>query len=111
MTRELATKIATKHISKMNPSNWNGIGRKPRSFSTLVATYDIDSKYDELDISFEKEENPDTGKIEWTHCCELRSKSDGSMSAILHGYGIDSINNLVDTILDIVCSELGNEYD
>ena len=38
---------------------------------------------------------------EWVHCCEIVDKSSDTMTEMLTGYGIDSILNLVDTILDL----------
>lgn len=100
MKRELAEKIAKDYLSKMNPSNWNGIGKMPKDFNTKIATYDIKSKNEnELDISFEYDDEEKC----WTHYCELRDKATGELMIPLHGYGIDSVNNLVDTIMDI-CS-------
>lgn len=83
-----------------NCYNWNGQGRKPKSFDTRIVTYDIDSiNRNELDISFDRLEEDG-----WTHYCELRDKESGELMIPLHGYGVDSLQNLIDTIMDI-CSE------
>lgn len=67
-SREKAEKIARDFMGKMNPTNWNGQGRKPKSFDTRIVTYDIDSiNGNELDISFDHLEEDG-----WTHYCELR---------------------------------------
>lgn len=98
-SNEKATKIAKDFLAKMNPSNWNGHGRKPKSFDTRIVTYNIDSiNGNELDISFDHTEDG------WTHYCELRDKESGELMIPLHGYGVDSIQNLINTIMDI-CSE------
>lgn len=98
--REKAEKIANDFLKKMNPTNWNGKGRRPKSFDTRIVTYDINSiNGNELDISFDYLEEDG-----WTHCCELRNHETGELMIILHGYGVDSLQNLVDTIMDI-CSE------
>lgn len=62
---------------------------------TVDMTYPIDQGT-ELDISFEYEESDG-----WLHLCELREKASGDLLAMLHGYGIDSVPNLADTIEDI----------
>lgn len=106
MTRKLAEQIAKEFIKEMNPDLWDGTGEKPESLDTRIATYDVNSENNnELDISFELEDNPDTGKKEWTHYCELRDKRNGDLVECLHGYGIDSVPNLTDTILDICRGE------
>lgn len=95
-----AERIAKDFMKKMNPTNWNGKGRKPKSFDTRIVTYDIDSiNGNELDISFDYLEEDG-----WTHYCELRDKETGYLMIPLHGYGIDSLQNLIDTIMDI-CSD------
>lgn len=87
-------KTAEQHIQKMNPSMWDGKGRKPKTFDTRIVTYSIDDDT-ELDISFELDEE------EWTHYVELRDRKTEALLNCLHGYGIDSIQNLADTIADI----------
>lgn len=105
-SEEKARKIAEDYLKTSNPTNWNGIGCRPKNFSPLIKTYDIDSiNGNELDISFEffkkEEDDPFSG---WTHYCELRDIKSGDVVIPLHGYGIDSVQNLVDTIMDI-CSD------
>lgn len=92
-----AKKIAENFLSRMNPENWDGVGEKPESFDTRIVTYDIDSYDVELDISFEYDEDEKC----WLHYCEVRDKASGDMVEPLHGYGVDSVQNLTDTILDI----------
>ena len=100
---EKAERIAKDFLEKMNPTNWNGNGRKPKSFDTRIVTYDIDSiNGNELDISFDYVNDVDMKG--WTHYCELRNKETEDLMISLHGYGVDSFQNLVDTIMDI-CSE------
>lgn len=99
--REKAEKIANDFLEKMNPTNWNGEGRRPKSFDTRIVTYDINSiNGNELDISFDYLEEDG-----WTHYCELRNKETGELMILLHGYGVDSLQNLVDTIMDICYEE------
>lgn len=97
--RKGAEKIALDFLNSVNPYQWDGAGEKPDYVSTLIHTYDFQSKFgNELDISLEKDE----GK--WTHYCELRDKETGDLLAALHGYSVDSYLNLADTIMDI-CRE------
>ena len=95
-----AERIAKDFMYRMNPTNWNGKGERPDSFDTRIVTYDIDSiNGNELDISFDY-----LGEDGWTHYCELRDKENGELMIPMHGYGVDSLQNLIDTIMDI-CSE------
>lgn len=87
--------IAQEHIKKMNPSSWDGTGNQPVNFNPIICTYSIDD-VSELDISFEKDEQDG-----WIHLCELRDKESEEIIDILSGYGIDSFQNLADTINDI----------
>jgi hypothetical protein len=97
-----AIKIAEDFLIKMNPNNWNGKGRKPKSCDTRIITYNIDSKYgNELDISFDYDKEEKC----WTHYCELRDKETKELMIPLHGYGVDSVSNLTDTIMDICVNE------
>ena len=91
--------IATAHLRKMNPSSWSGSGSQPDGFNPVICTYQINNDT-ELDVSFEKD--PKDG---WYHLCELRDRQSGELLEILSGYGIDSLQNLADTISDI-CKEL-----
>lgn len=102
MKREDVEKIARHHLSKMNPDMWDGDGMEPKTFDSRIVTYQLSDGM-ELDISFEKDKNPDTKKNEWEHYCELRYATNGDCLIPLHGYGIDSLQNLADTI-DDVCS-------
>jgi hypothetical protein len=104
-SEEKARKIAEDFLSKANPTNWNGVGRRPKNFSTGIVTYNIDSiNGNELDSSFEYLDEDESDIPGWTHYCELRDKETGDLMIPLHGYGIDSVQNLVDTIMDI-CSD------
>lgn len=95
MDNNTATSIAKTHLQNTNPSLWNGEGERPSDFNQSICTYPIDDYFD-LDISFEKDETDG-----WLHLCELREKESEELCCILSGYGIDSLQNLVDTIMDI----------
>lgn len=98
--KDKAKDIAKDFLKTMNPTNWDGKGKKPEFFNTGIITYDIGSiNGSVLDISFEYLDGDG-----WTHYCKLRDKETGELITPLHGYGIDSLQNLIDTIMDI-CSE------
>jgi len=102
MNSKQAEQIARDFIGQMNPELWDGVGKKPQSFNTLIVTYDINSKNSNvLDISFEYNKEEKT----WEHYCELRDTHTEDLVIPLHGYGIDSILNLTETILDICSNE------
>lgn len=92
------TEIAEDFIKTMNPTNWNGVGEKPDEFNILIKTYDTKNPDMQLDVSFDY----DTEDKEWCHYCELRDKESGDLITPMHGYGVDSVFNLRDTIDDII---------
>ena len=96
INRNFALKIATKHLKEMNPDMWNGEGDTPSSFDERICTYEISSDYTELDISFYYDEDEQI----WCHYCELRDKETEELLQPISGYGIDSVLNLVDSIID-----------
>lgn len=105
-SEEKAKKIAEDFLSRMNPTNWDGVGKRPKKFDTRIVTYNIGSvNGNELDISFEYLNKDEGDKPGWTHYCELRDKVTGDLMIPLHGYGIDSVQNLIDTIMDICSAE------
>lgn len=102
MTREYAEQIAKDFINEMNPTNWDGKGKRSKELDTRIKTYDFGSPYVVLDISFEY----DRLDKQWTHYCEIVDRKTAELCVPLHGYGINSYLNLADTILDIC-----NSYD
>lgn len=96
MTREKASMIANDFFKDMNPAFWNGQGDKPLTFDERIWECEL-SEYDDLDISFYY----DDIEAEWVHCCEIVDKQSNEMTEMLTGYGIDSMLNLIDTIMDI----------
>lgn len=95
-----AIEIAEKHLQKANPSLWDGQNEAPADFDSRIATYPIDNEI-ELDISFEYDEEDG-----WLHLCELRDFTSEEILSIMHGYGINSPQNLADTIEDICAGRL-----
>lgn len=98
---ERAKEIAENFLNEMNPDMWNGEGLLPPNVDTKIKSYDIDSqKGNRLDISIFLD--PDIG---WCHCCEIVDVATNEVIIPLTGYGIDSVDNLVYTILDICMDE------
>lgn len=89
--------IASEFIKEMNPDNWDGIGERPDTFNLKIKTFDIGIDGIILDISFDY----DVEDREWTHYCEVRDKSSGELMTPMHGYGVNDIQNLTTTILDV----------
>lgn len=103
MTKEKAYKIASEFIQKHNPNMWDGKGEMDKDFSTDLETYyDIFEKDIYMVILFEI----DADEGVWSHFVKLYSKLGDEFIDGYHGYGIDSVQNMVDTILDIC-----NEYE
>lgn len=89
-----AMEIAEEHLRQMNPSLWNGEGNPPEDFDSRIASYNV-GELEVLDVSFE---NID-GK--WMHYCELRDCESEDLLEDAHGDGVNSIQNLADTIAKI----------
>lgn len=90
-----ARKIAQDFMNDMNPSMWDGNSDIPSTFDNRCWEYDLSPDM-RLDISF-WHDNEDG----WYHCCELVDAASNEMVEILTGYGVDSIPNITDTIMDI----------
>ena len=95
MLYDKAFKIAQEFMNDMNPIMWDGNGDVPSTFDDRCLGYDLSPDM-RLDISF-LYDNEDG----WYHCCELVDRISNEMIEILTGYGIDSIPNLTNTIMDI----------
>lgn len=89
--------IAKAFLHEMNPTNWNGQGKMPAGFDARTLEFITDMPDVLLDISFEfcMEDN---GTFQWEHCCELVQESSDTIVDCAHGYGINSVQNLTDTI-------------
>ena len=116
VTRAWAEKTARDFLSKANPTNWDGVGEKPKEFNCHnYFTYDFGSPYVVLDISFDFYAEED-GERMWCHCCEIVDKESFGCTdkveccEVLSGYGVDSYLNLADTILDI-CNNTADWFD
>lgn len=95
MTREKASKIVTDFLKDMNPDMWDGNGDMPKSFDERGWQYPLTDKVN-LEITFVKDDED-----EWCHYCDLVYTSDNSSFDILSGYGTDSPQNIIDTVLDL----------
>lgn len=97
MTRKKATEIVTKFLKDMNPDAWDGNGNKPESFDEHGWQCSLlDDVNLEITFAYDEEDG-------WHHYCDLVHKSDNSSFDMLSGYGIDSLENIIDTVLDLCC--------
>lgn len=95
MKRETAEKIAKDFLNQMNPEMWDGNGEKPESFDNRALEYPLTNEVN-LEITFVN--NEEDG---WCHYCDLVCASDDASFDMLSGYGIDSVQNIIDTVLDL----------
>ena len=91
-----AEEIARAFLCEMNPVNWNGQGKMPAGVDTRALSFPTNLPDVCLEISLElaREDNI----YQWEHYCKLVRKSSDTMIECAHGYGIDSVQNLTDTI-------------
>ena len=95
MKRETAEKIAKDFLNQMNPEMWSGNGNRPTSFDNRAWQYPLTNEVN-LEITFVN--NEEDG---WCHYCDLVYESDNSSFDMLSGYGINSVQNIIDTVLDL----------
>ena len=93
--------IAKAFLHEMNPTNWDGQGEMPAGFDTRTMEFITDMPDVLLDISFELCMEDD-GTFQWEHYCELVQESSDTMIECAHGYGINSVQNLTDTISQLL---------
>ena len=91
-------KIAEEFVKTHNPNGWNGIGEPDKDFSEELEVYNIFKDDVYMVILFEMYEG------EWLHFVKLYWKSDDQLIDGYHGYGVDSSQNLEDTIY-CICKE------
>lgn len=93
--------IAKAFLHEMNPTNWNGQGEMPAGFDARTLEFITDMPDGLLDISFEfcMEDN---STFQWEHCCELVQESSDTIIERVYGYGINSVQNLTDTISQLL---------
>lgn len=95
---KIIRKIAEEFVKQHNPNDWDGNGESDKDFSEELEVYDIFKDDVYMVILFEMYEG------EWLHFVKLYRKSDDQLIDGYHGYGVDSSQNLEDTICDI-CME------
>lgn len=95
MKKEKAKIIVDDFLKDMNPDMWNGQGEQPDSIDTHGWKYPLtDAVNLEITLACNEEDG-------WHHYCDLVSTSDNSSFDMLSGYGIDSPQNIMDTVLDL----------
>lgn len=95
MKRETAEKIVKNFFNQMNPGMWSGNGNRPISFDDRAWQYPLTNEVN-LELTFVN--NEEDG---WCHYCDLVYESDNVSFDMLSGYGIDSVQNIIDTVLDL----------
>lgn len=95
MKRETAEKIVKNFFNQMNPDMWSGNGNRPISFDDRAWQYPLTNEVS-LELTFVN--NEEDG---WCHYCDLVYESDNVSFDMLSGYGIDSVQNIIDTVLDL----------
>ena len=93
--------IAKALLYEMNPANWDGQGEMSAGFDTRTMEFITDMPDVLLDISFELCMEDD-GTFWWEHCCELVQESSDTIIERVYGYGINSVQNLTDTISQLL---------
>ena len=95
MKRETAEKIVKNFFNQMNPDMWSGNGNRPISFDDRAWQ---DPLTNEVNLELTFVNNEEDG---WCHYCDLVYESDNVSFDMLSGYGIDSVQNIIDTVLDL----------
>ena len=95
MSDEMVRRIADTHIRAKNPDNWDGRAGESRNFDPYPASYPLDRDTDIM-IKFIHDEDG------WGHEVSIRNRRTGTMLSRCTGYGIDSPQNLADSILDAI---------
>ena len=93
--RTKAAAIVNDFFADMNPSLWNGSTSMPKSFDDRAWQYPL---ADDVNLEITFVYNEEDG---WCHYCDLVYQSDDSSFDMLSGYGIDSILNVTDTVMDL----------
>ena len=104
VSRKYATAMAKAFLLRMNSNSWDGRGEKPSDVETNAMSFDIPGDAcHRLDISIDIDDG------EWCHLCQLVDIQSKIVIEFEHGYGVDSILNLTDTIMDLIGSN--QEFD
>lgn len=96
-----AREIARDFIKTMNPSLWDGVGRKPDNFDTRIKTYIVDG-FNEYKLNVSYDEDDELG---CAVMLELRWVDDGELIYVLNTQRVNSedaieysINSLIDNL-------------
>lgn len=92
-----AEEIARAFLHEMNPVNWNRQGEMPAGVDTRTLSFSTDLPDVRLEVSLELAREEDN-TFQWEHYCELVQESSNTVIKCAHGYGINSVQNLADTI-------------
>lgn len=104
VSRKYATAIAKVFLQRTNPHSWDGRSDKPSDVDTRAMAFAIPGDpYRRMDISFDIDDG------EWCHLCQLVDTQSKRVIEFEHGYGVDSVLNLTDTIMDLIGSS--QEFD
>lgn len=98
MKRNKAIRIVNEFFEDMNPTYWDGIGKKPELFKEDIWEYPL-TKNVHLEITFVYDDIDG-----WHHYCDIVDNNSNDSIEMLSGYGIDSALNLVDTVMAL-CME------
>ena len=97
MTRETAKNIAENFIKTYNPNMWDGNGKQDDLFSADLKVINVTDKiYMVILFDIDADEG---GK--WAHEVKLYERGSDELIDAYFGYGIDSVENMTDTILDL----------
>lgn len=104
VSRKYATAMANAYLQRMDPNNWDGRGDKPADVDTNTTSFDIPGDAcRRMAISFDIDDG------EWCHLCQLVDTQSKRVIEYEHGYGVDSVLNLTDNIMDLIGSN--QEFD
>ena len=90
--------IANAFIHEMNPSHWNGIGEVPSDFDRSELSFQTDKPNVFITLSYSLFFDDYGYDGEWGHSCYLVNGKEDTTIDCVHGYGIDSPQNIADTI-------------
>lgn len=90
--------IANAFIHEMNPSHWDGTGKTPSDFDCGELTFQTDNPNVFIVIKFGLYFDDYGYDREWGHSCILVDGKQDVTIDCYHGYGIDSPQNIADTI-------------
>ena len=94
MTKKDAENIAQDFFKRCNPEMWDGNGEQPMSVDERIYEVPL-SDYTRLDLGIAEDDNG------WYHLCEIVDLEANEVIEIHSGDSIDSVEDMVDTILSL----------